>query len=95
LRFPSDLPGWRINDGPPAAGSPATGRDFNAGGRAYYFALAAPAWFIHPLLFIAATLLITLVLIRRQLFSATAHDIAEHAESLSAEPGDGKSPTAE
>jgi uncharacterized membrane protein len=68
---------------------------FNAGARAYYFALAALAWFIHPLLFIAATLPITLVLIRRQLFSATAHDIAEHAESLSAEPGAAKNPTAE
>jgi uncharacterized membrane protein len=56
---------------------------FNAGVRAYYFALAALGWFIHPVLFIAATVLITLVLVRRQLFSATARDIAEHAESLS------------
>jgi len=84
----------------PQAGSPALDRKFarrmalmlshgfwhfNAGVRAYYFALAALGWFIHPLLFIGATALITLVLIRRQLFSATAHDIAEHAEILAAE----------
>jgi len=60
---------------------------FNAGVRAYYFALAALTWFIHPLLFLAATVLITLVLVRRQLFSATARDIAEHAEILAADPG--------
>jgi uncharacterized membrane protein len=59
---------------------------FNAGVRAYYFALAALAWFIHPLAFIAATVLIPLVLVRRQLYSATARDIAEHAETLAAEP---------
>jgi uncharacterized membrane protein len=85
----------------PEAGSPALDRKFahrmalmlshsfwhfNAGVRAYYFALAALAWFIHPLLFIAATVLITLVLVRRQLYSATARDIAEHAETLAAEP---------
>jgi uncharacterized membrane protein len=59
---------------------------FNAGVRAYYFALAALAWFVHPLLFIAATALIPLVLVRRQLYSGTAHDIAEHAEALTAKP---------
>jgi uncharacterized membrane protein len=84
----------------PLAGSPALDRKFarrmalmlshgfwhfNAGVRAYYFALAALAWFIHPLLFIAATVLITIILIRRQLYSATARDIAEHAEALAAE----------
>ncbi len=55
---------------------------FNAGIRAYYFALATIGWFIHPLVFIAATVLIVLVLVRRQLYSATAQDIADHAESL-------------
>lgn len=85
----------------PLAGSPALDRTFahrmalmlshgfwhfNAGVRAYYFALAALGWFIHPLLFIAATVLITLVLVRRQLYSATARDIAEHAGALAAEP---------
>lgn len=57
---------------------------FNAGIRAYYFALATIGWFIHPLVFIAATVLIVLVLVRRQLYSATAQDIADHAESLAA-----------
>ncbi len=56
---------------------------FNAGIRAYYFALAALGWFIHPVVLIVATVVIVLVLVRRQLYSATAHDIAEHAESLS------------
>jgi uncharacterized membrane protein len=94
----------------PLAGSPALDRKFarrmalmlsnafwhfNTGVRAYYFALAALGWFIHPLLFIAATVLITLVLVRRQLFSATARDIAEHTETLAAESGAAKIPTAE
>jgi len=84
----------------PLAGSPAIDRKFahrmalmlsygfwhfNAGVRAYYYALAALGWFIHPLLLIAVTVLITLVLVRRQLFSATARDIAEHAEILAAQ----------
>lgn len=55
---------------------------FNAGVRAYYFALAALGWFIHPLLFMAATALIALILIRRQLFSATAHDIDTHVDLI-------------
>lgn len=56
---------------------------FNAGIRAYYFALASIGWFIHPLVFIAATVVIVVVLVHRQLYSTTAHDIAEHADSLS------------
>jgi uncharacterized membrane protein len=55
---------------------------FNAGIRAYYFALATLGWFIHPVVFMAATGTIVLVLVRRQLYSATARDIAEHADSL-------------
>lgn len=60
---------------------------FNAGVRAYYFALAALGWFVHATLFVAATVLITLVLVRRQLFSATARDIATHLKLL---PGNQK-----
>lgn len=55
---------------------------FNAGIRAYYFALATLGWFIHPLVFMAATGAIVLVLVRRQLYSATARDIAKHADSV-------------
>lgn len=37
--------------------------------RAFYHAIAAVAWFIHPLLFIAATTYVIIVLIRRDFFS--------------------------
>jgi len=46
-------------------------------------------------LFFAATVLITLVLVRRQLFSATARDIAEHAEILAAQSGGKRHPDSE
>jgi uncharacterized membrane protein len=48
---------------------------FNGGLRAYYFALAALGWFVHPLLFIAAVLWIVLVLLRRQFFSHTLRSV--------------------
>ncbi len=54
----------------------------NAGIRAYYFALAALGWFVHPGFFITMTVLMTLVLVRRQLASATARGIADHVEGL-------------
>jgi uncharacterized membrane protein len=58
----------------------------NAGVRAYYFALAALGWFVHPLFFVSLTVLMTAVLVRRQLFSATARGIADHVRHLSLEP---------
>ena len=57
--------------------------ELNAGVRAYYFAFAAFAWFIHPLAFMAATLLMVLVLARRQLGSPTVRALREHAKALS------------
>ena len=39
---------------------------FNRGLRAYFFALAALGWFIHPLLFMAATLVVVGVVYRRE-----------------------------
>ncbi len=57
----------------------------NAGIRAYYFALAALGWFIHPVFFITMTVLMTVVLVRRQLFSATSREIADHVAALSVE----------
>ena len=60
---------------------------FDAGVRTYYFAFAALYWFVHPILFIVTTVLIALVLVRRQLFSTTADTIADHARSLSVERG--------
>ena len=54
----------------------------NAGIRAYYFALACLGWFIHPLFFMAMTVLMTMVLVRRQLHSFTAHGISDHLKAL-------------
>jgi uncharacterized membrane protein len=59
----------------------------NAGIRAYYFAVAALGWFVHPVFFITMTVLMTLVLIRRQLFSPTCRSLADHVAALSLEPG--------
>lgn len=55
---------------------------FNGGLRAYYFALAALAWFIHPWVFIAATGAVLLVLVRRQGFSRTERVISAQADAL-------------
>ncbi|BBK32245.1 putative membrane protein [Stella humosa] len=71
---------------PPADGDPAeltaaadqaarlanlAGDNFNAGLRAYYFALAALCWFVHPGLFMAASIWVVLVLYRREFRSHT------------------------
>lgn len=55
---------------------------FNGGLRAYYFALAALAWFIHPGALVAATGFVLVVLIRRQAFSRTERVIAAQADAL-------------
>ncbi len=41
-------------------------RHFDRGIRAYYYALAATAWFLHPILFMVSTAWVTGVLIRRE-----------------------------
>ena len=45
--------------------------NFNGGLRAYYFALAALSWFVHPILFMIVAAWMLLVLVRRQLRSRT------------------------
>lgn len=45
------------------------GDSYNNGIRAYYFAIAMLAWFVDPLMFLAVTLVVTLVLYRREFFS--------------------------
>jgi uncharacterized membrane protein len=45
------------------------GDSYNNGIRAYYFAIALLAWFIDPLIFLAVTLVVTLILYRREFFS--------------------------
>jgi uncharacterized membrane protein len=41
----------------------------NSGIRAFYYAIAALGWFIHPLLFVAGTACVLAILIRRDFFS--------------------------
>lgn len=65
---------------------------FNSGVRAHYFALAALGWMVHPVIFLAMTLVLPLLLIRRQLFSPTARTIAEHADDLAAHGGTAAGP---
>lgn len=58
-----------------AAGQVAAlaGESYNNGVRAYYFSIPLMAWFVDAKLFIAATLIVTLVLYRRE-FSSTIMD---------------------
>ena len=55
---------------------------FNGGLRAYYFALAALGWFVHPLVFIGTVLWIVLVLLRRQFFSHTLRSVEAYEAVL-------------
>jgi uncharacterized membrane protein len=55
---------------------------FNGGLRAYYFAVAVLAWLLHPLLFIAVTLWILVILCRRQFLSRTYRAIAAELDLL-------------
>ena len=56
-----------------AAGvSSLSGHHFNRGLRAYFFALALLAWFVHPFAFMAATVCVVLVLVRREFLSSAA-----------------------
>ncbi|MBA4173686.1 MAG: DUF599 domain-containing protein, partial [Hyphomicrobium sp.] len=41
----------------------------NTGLRSYYYSAATLAWFFHPLLFIAATTWVLIILVRREFFS--------------------------
>jgi uncharacterized membrane protein len=47
--------------------------DFNQGLRAYYFALAAIAWFVHPWLAVASSALVVFILHLREFRSRTLH----------------------
>lgn len=48
-----------------AAVNAMAGNEFNRGVRAYYFGLAILGWFLHPIMFIATTTLVVVVLYRR------------------------------
>jgi uncharacterized membrane protein len=56
--------------------------NFNIGLRCYYFAFAALAWFVHPLLVPAATVLTMAMLLRRQFRSGIAASIADALAEL-------------
>jgi uncharacterized membrane protein len=45
------------------------GESYNNGVRAYYFSIPLMAWFLNPLLCIAATLAVTIVIYRREFYS--------------------------
>lgn len=49
------------------------GDEFNRGIRSYYFGFAALGWFVHPGFFAAMTLLVLVVLWRRDFRSHTLH----------------------
>ncbi len=57
-------------------------RHFNHGQRSFYFALAALAWFVHPLLFMAATLWVINILHRREFRSLTRRTLHAAAEEI-------------
>jgi uncharacterized membrane protein len=74
-------------DGPAIASNIAAVLDmavarFNAGLRAYYFALAAVGWFIHPWALIAAAAGVVAILVRRQLLSPARRAIADQTRLL-------------
>ena len=62
------------------------GSNFNNGLRAYYFALGALAWFLHPWLMIAATLWVMLVLYQREFRSKTLKAMTEEDRSPTLNP---------
>ena len=48
----------------------------NSGLRSFYYAIAAMAWFFHPLAFAAATTWVLVILVRRDFFSRSRRIIA-------------------
>lgn len=52
------------------------GRHFNMGLRAYYFGLAAITWFFHPLFFMGVTMLVVLVIYRREFHSRAVGNLS-------------------
>ena len=61
------------------------GEHSNSGLRSYYHAIAAIAWFFHPLLFMVATTWVILILARRDFFSRSLRVISEPQPRLAAD----------
>ena len=53
---------------------------FDRGIRAYYYTLAATAWFVHPVLFMLSTVWVTAVLLRREFRSRTRSILASEPD---------------
>ena len=53
---------------------------FDRGIRAYYYTLAATAWFLHPVLFMVSTAWVTAVLVRREFRSRTRTILASETD---------------
>jgi uncharacterized membrane protein len=64
----------------------SAGVNFNNGLRAYYFALAALAWFLHPWLMMIATAWVVYVLYRREFRSKTLRALSEEDPSPTIQP---------
>lgn len=62
------------------------GENFNNGLRAYYFALAALAWFLHPALMLIGTVWVIAVLYRREFASRTLKAMVEADTSPTLNP---------
>lgn len=69
-----------------AAVATATGKHFNRGLRAYYFGLGALSWFLHPLLFMAVSVWVVLVLHRREFRSRLMDTLGDPDTALLPEP---------
>jgi uncharacterized membrane protein len=63
--------------------------DFNQGLRAYYFALAALTWFLHPTLFMLISALVVYILYQREFKSRTLYALthANAAKTMLEVPG--------
>jgi uncharacterized membrane protein len=62
------------------------GENFNNGLRAYYFALAALAWFLHPWLMLVGTVWVIAVLYRREFASRTLRAMCDEDASPTLRP---------
>ena len=69
----------------PARMSNLVGVHFNRGLRAYFFALAALGWFIHPIAFVAATSWIVAMLYRREFRSRSLRVLTGDTKSIQTE----------
>ena len=63
-----------------AAVNSCAGNDFNRGLRAYYFGMAVMSWMVSPWLFILSTMVIVIVLARREFSSPVLKALTDYGE---------------